>query len=87
MSANSEQAIKIVSKLYDMRTAARSALGNKFESQMRVVGEDIQAIATKENINVLTAATRFAKDKNMTGWPLIILMAAAIELVEPSIEP
>ena len=84
MSAVTEQHVKLTAQLYQQRDTARRLLGDGYKAKMRELGEILQATADKDRINVLKAAIDVATKRHLTGIPLMLVMAAAVELAEPS---
>jgi hypothetical protein len=82
----SEKTIRLASKMYEAREAARFLLGDKFKERMAEGIEGLRAIAADHNITVLEAAQRCAKmyvDQDR-GTAAMLVIAAAVEHAEPS---
>jgi hypothetical protein len=70
-----------------MRDRARSLLGDKFPARMREYAAVIAAHAKKHGVSELAAATELAKEEDAPDtWPVVIL-AAAVEMLEPTAAP
>lgn len=83
MTATQKQ-IQLAAQLYSVRETARSLLGTKFAERMAEYGAVIQQVAEKTGKDVLAAATAMARDPALSPGTAICVVAAAVELVEPS---
>lgn len=82
-----EKAVRITAELYTMRDRARTLLGDKFPEHMREYGALIAAHAKKHGVSELAAAWALAAEQDAPDtWPVVIL-AAAVEMIEPSAAP
>lgn len=82
-----ERVVSIGAKMYECRRAARGFLGEKFAETMAGYGKTIRHVATERKIDVLPAAIAMAKEMQALNHDPIIticLMAAAVEIVEPT---
>ena len=77
-----EKAVKMASRLYECRDTARNLLGAHYQRDMELWGIAIHDQADADNCSELAAATKMAKDTN--GFGMIIILAAYVEMVEPS---
>lgn len=79
-----EQQIKMAAQLYDMRDKAKRLLGDRYKPHMAELGKIIQATADRDGKSALAVATEVAKKRELIGMDLMLVMAAAVELAEPS---
>lgn len=79
-----EQQIKMAAQLYDMRDKAKRLLGDRYKPHMAELGKILKATADRDRKSVLAVATDVAKKRELTGMDLMLVMAAAVELEEPS---
>lgn len=79
-----EQQIRIASKLYECRDAARTLLGERYKGRMAELGAVLTRIAEGRKVSVLRAAQDAAKAVVGDGMTQIQILAAAVELVEPT---
>lgn len=77
-----EQAVKMAEKLYTCRDTARNLLGAHYQRDMELWGIAIRGQADADKCSELAAATKMAKDTD--GFGTIIILAAYVEMVEPS---
>lgn len=80
-----EQQVKMTAKLYEMRDMARRLLGAKYKPHMDELGRILTMAAQRDGKSVLAVATEVAKKRELIGVDLMMVMAAAVELSEPSI--
>ena len=80
-----EKQVRMTSQLYEIRDTMRSLLGAKYKSEIEEVGKGLEAIAARQNISPLQLAIRAGKVLN--GYELFMVLAAAVELSEPSVDP
>lgn len=79
-----EQQVKMAAKLYEMRDRARRLLGEKYKPHMDELGRILTMTAKRDGKSVLKVATDIAKKRELIGMELMMVMAAAVELSEPS---
>lgn len=79
-----EQQVKISAQLYDMRDKARRLLGDKYKERMVLLGAMVTDIARQEGKSELGAAIDVCKQRHYVGMDLWLVMAAAVELTEPT---
>ena len=82
-----EQQIKMAAKLYRCRDTAKRFFKDEFEEKIFPYKKIISDVAKDKKIGELEAMMQICDDdviKN-NGWALMLLMAAAVELIEPSI--
>lgn len=80
-----EQQVKMTAKLYEMRDRARRLMGAKYKPHMDELGRILTMTAQRDGKSVLAVATEVAKKRELIGVELMMVMAAAVELSEPSI--
>jgi hypothetical protein len=78
--------IQLAAKLYDCRDSMKSLFGDEFEAKTKPYRERLQAFSERRKIGILDAALIMAKDLAAAGHEnaVLLLLAAAVELVEPS---
>lgn len=83
-----EKAVQLTASLYQARKVARSTLGDRYADKMREYGAAIDTVARLKKIERLAAAILMAKQSTADGNGLtsLFVMAAAVELIEPSAE-
>ncbi|MDF8912878.1 hypothetical protein OU568_26605 [Escherichia coli] len=79
-----EQQVKMAAKLYEMRDRARRLLGAKYKPHMDELGRILTMTSKRDGKSVLKVATEIAKKRELIGIDLMMVMAAAVELSEPS---
>ena len=79
-----EQPIKIAAKMYECHDAARLILDDKFKSRMQELGLVIKAVADRDKCNEIVAGATVIKDGELHGMMSLLIMAAVVEMVEPS---
>lgn len=79
-----EKQVAMAAQLYEMRDKARWLLGDKYKPQMTELGKILQMTADRDGKSVLHVATEVCKKRELIGMDLLLVMAAAVELVEPT---
>lgn len=80
-----EEQIKLAARLYKCRDTAKSFLGIKYSEKMAVYQKYIKAAMVKHNTDdEITATMKMAKDVDADGMTVMLLMAACVEMIEPS---
>lgn len=79
-----EKQIQMAAQLYDMRNKAKRLLGANYKPHMATLGKILQATADRDKKSVLTVAMEAATKSGAIGMDLMLIMAAAVELAEPS---
>lgn len=80
--------VQIAAKLYECRDTAKFLLGEKYGERMAIYGEWIHKRATHRNVDALVATQEIIKEVgNDDGHFAIQMLAAAVELIEPSEVP
>ncbi|MEN9885568.1 MAG: hypothetical protein RL758_146 [Pseudomonadota bacterium] len=82
--AATEQQVKMAAQLYDMRDKAKRLLGERYRPHMAELGKILKMTADRDGKSVLAVATEVAKKRELIGMDLMLVMAAAVELEEPS---
>ncbi len=83
-----EDQIKLAAKLYKCRDTAKKLYGDHYQEKIEGYKRFIKAVMIKHNYtHELTAAMRLiedCKDMDGAGMATMNILAAAIELIEPS---
>lgn len=79
-----EQHINMTAQLYQMRRNARFLLGDRYAAKMADLGAALTEISQARGISVLAAA--IAGAKGASDIAAMQILAAAVELTEPSTE-
>lgn len=79
-----EQQVKMAAKLYEMRDTAKRLLGDVYRQRMAEMGGLLMDAAEHNGITPLAAAIRLCKSPNLSATDTLMVMAAAVELAEPS---
>ena len=85
MSA-AEQNVATAAKMYECRTAARQILGEKYPAKMRELADMVRAVAARDKCSNIVAGATVIKSAGLEGIQALLLMAAVVEMVEPSNE-
>lgn len=84
MSAT-EQQVEIAAGMYECRKTARFILGDRFRPKMEELAVVVDAVAKRDKCDVIVAGATVIKDGELEGMGALLLMAAIVEIVEPSI--
>lgn len=84
MSEATQNQIQMAAQLYDMRDKAKRLLGDKYKAQMADLGRILSMTAERDRKSVLAVATEVCKKRELIGMDLLLVMSAAVELMEPS---
>ena len=79
-----EKQVTIAAQLYDMRDKARRLLGDKYKPHMAELGKILTMTAARDKKEPLAVAIEVAKKRELIGMDLMMVMAAAVELAEPT---
>lgn len=79
-----EKQVQMAVKLYDMRDRARTLLGDKYQAHMAELGKILKMTADRDKKDPLSVAIEICKKRELIGIDLMIVMAAAVELSEPT---
>ena len=80
-----ELEVGIASKLYEMRRLARSLLGEKYAECMGNLREVIEKVQSRLGGDELNAAQKLCRGAG--PFDKILIMAAAVEMIEPTQDP
>ena len=83
MSATEKQ-VQIAAQLYDMRAKAKRLLGEKYKTQMEELGRILKMTSDRDGKPAIVIAADVCKKRGLIGMDLLLVMAAAVELTEPS---
>lgn len=84
MTIATEKQVKMAAQLYDMRDKAKRLLGDRYKAHMAELGKILKMTADRDGKEPLAVAIEVAKKRNLIGMDLMMVMAAAVELAEPS---
>ena len=79
-----EKQVTMSAQLYDMRDKARRLLGDKYKPHMAELGKILTMTAARDKKEPLAVAIEVAKKRELIGMDLMMVMAAAVELAEPT---
>jgi len=79
-----EKQVAMAAQLYDMRNKARRLLGDKYKPRMAELGRILKMTADRDNKSALEVAIDVSKKRELIGIDLMMVMAAAVELTEPT---
>ena len=79
-----EKQVRIAATLYDMRDKARRLCGDRYKAQMAELGRILKMTAERDGKSVLQVATEVCRKRELIGMDLMMVMAAAVELTEPT---
>ncbi len=84
MSTPTETHVRLAAKLYEARNTVRLLLADKYRARMTELGKILQQAADSSGESVVEVATDLVKRAHLRGFEALTLMAAAVELVEPT---
>ena len=79
-----EKQVKMAAELYGMRDKAQRLLGDKYKPHMAELGKILTMTAQRDKKEPLAVAIEVAKKRELIGMDLMLVMAAAVELAEPT---
>jgi hypothetical protein len=79
-----EKQVKMAAELYGMCDKARRLLGDKYKPHMAELGKILTMTAQRDKKEPLAVAIDVAKRRGLIGIDLMLVMAAAVELAEPT---
>lgn len=79
-----EQHVAMAAKMYECRATARRLLGDKFHQRMEEYASVVRAVAKRDNCNDIVAGATVIKEAGLQGMDSLLLMAAVVEMYEPS---
>ena len=82
--STAEQHVAIAAQMYECRAAARRLLGAKYHERMRDYATVVRAVAERDNCNDIVAGATVIKEAKLQGMEALLLMAAIVEITEPS---
>lgn len=78
----SEQQVKMAAELYKMRDRAKTLLGERYKPHMAELGRIL--MMNRDNKSPLEVAIEVCKERNLIDMDLMMVMSAAVELLEPT---
>ena len=84
MPAATEKQVKMAAKLYELRDRAKLLLGDAYKPRMAELAKIMEDTAKQNGKTVLDVAIAVAEKRRLIGMDLMMVMAAADELAEPS---
>ncbi len=83
-----EEQVRLAARVYEMRDCARRFLGERYMSHMAETRKMLETAQSRLKIDdPLTAATKICVANSLGGLDVIYIMAAAVEMIEPSPSP
>ncbi|WAC75335.1 recombination-associated protein RdgC [Roseateles sp. SL47] len=82
--AATEKQVRMAAKLYEVRDSARTIMRGAFGPRMKQLGEAIRAETARSGRGDLEAAQDLIKQRGLTEFAAVEMLAAAVELVEPT---
>lgn len=79
-----EKQVKMCAQFYDMRDKARILLGDKYKPHMAELGKILTMTEVRNKTEPLSVAIEVAEKRELIGMDLMMVMAAAVELAEPT---
>ena len=76
--------VQMAADFYNMRDKARRLLGENYKPHMAELGKILTATAQQEGKSELSVAIDVCKKRNLIGIKFMLVMAAAVELAEPT---
>lgn len=83
MSATENQ-VQMAARLYDLRDRARKMLGDKYKPHMAELGKILKMTSERDKKDALSVAIDVCKKRGLIGMDMMMVMAAAVELTEPT---
>lgn len=74
----------MAAKMYECRATARRLLGDKYHQRMDEYASVVRAVAKRDNCNDIVAGATVIKEAGLQGMDSLLLMAAVVEMTEPS---
>jgi hypothetical protein len=74
----------MAAELYNMRDKARRLLGDNYKPHMAKLGKILTMTAQRDKKEPLAVAIDVAKKRGLIGMDLMLVMAAVVELTEPT---
>lgn len=79
-----QQQVQMAAKLYEIRDTAKRLLGDRYKPEMAELGKILKMTADRDKKEPLAVATEVCKKKDLQGMDMMLIMAAAVELAEPT---
>jgi len=81
-----EQEIKLAAKLYRCRDTAKRFFSEDYKDKIEPYKKLISDVSKDKRVDEIKAAMLICEDEviQRNGWTVILLMAAAVELTEPT---
>lgn len=79
-----EKQVRMAARMYEMRDTARRMLGDNYAAHMMKMGVLLEAAAKRRGIEPLSIAIEAAKEPGASATDVMMIMAAVVELTEPS---
>ena len=79
-----EKNVALAAQMYECRATARRLLGEKFQTRMAEYADVIRAVEARDNCNSIVAGATVIKSAGLQGMDALLLMAAVVEMTEPS---
>lgn len=79
-----EANVILAAQMYRCRSAAKTILGDKFKQKMDEMAAVIRAVMARDKCNCIVAGSTAIKESELHGMSALIVMAAVVEMVEPS---
>ncbi len=76
--------IALAARLYECRATARRLLGEKYHGRMDEYAIVVRSVAKRDNCNDIVAGATVIKEAQLHGIDALLLMAAVVEMTEPS---
>lgn len=76
--------VQMAAQLYTIRDSVRGLMGERYYPRMAELGELLRRIAAKHRCSELAAARHIAADEDAGSFDAMAILAAAVELIEPS---
>ncbi|MDY0747637.1 hypothetical protein SNE35_24255 [Paucibacter sp. R3-3] len=77
-------AMGLAAKFYETRDTARMLLGADYSARMKELGAMVAKVAAGRRTGALDAAQDVVRAADLDSFDAIQVMAAAVELIEPS---
>ena len=79
-----EKQVTMAAELYNMRDKARRLLGDSYKPHMAGLGKILKMTADRDKKDAMSVAIEVCKKREFIGIDLMMVMAAAVELTEPT---
>lgn len=76
--------VQMAAQLYSIRDSVRGLMGDNYQPRMAELGGLLQRIAAKQGCSELVVARKIAACEDVKGSDAMAILAAAVELIEPS---